>query len=174
MKKVLLVITLILTLIGCGISKNKLEQLISSVSLEISCSNLFLPGSIENRNPSIISTQKLLNITISELEEIVDNIGSEGYKDKEQITLWINTLKNINIDFAKDNILIYTFVETSICDYKENHTLINKKKIDIIFKQTSQACDAGMILYYLAYKVSKDIEEVSIKAFEKKAVLINM
>ena len=168
MKKVLLVITLILILIGCGINKNKLDtEKVSKIIIDRT-------GSIENRNPSIISTQKLLDITISKLEEIVDNIGSEGYKDKEQITLWINTLKNINIDFAKDNILIYTFVETSICDYKENHTLINKKKIDIIFRQTSQACDAGMILYYLAYKVSKDIEEVSIKAFEKKVVLIDM
>ena len=157
MKKILLSITVILTLIGCGINKNKLEQLISKDTEKIS-KIIIDTGQIENRSPIIISTQKMFDAMISKLTE----------------TTWIKLLKDANVDFNKNNILIYTFKEASICSYKENRVLKDNKQIDITFTYTGGICMNASTVYYLAYKVSKDIEKVSIKAFEKEAVLIDM
>jgi len=157
MKKVLLVITLILTLIGCVISKNKLEQLISKDTEEIS-KIIIDTGRIKNRSPNIISTQEMFDVMISELTE----------------TTWIKLLKDSNVDFNKNNVLIYTFKEASICSYKENRVLKDNQQIDITFTYTGGICMDASTVYYLAYKISKDIKKVSIKAFEKEAVIIDI
>ena len=62
----------------------------------------------------------------------------------------------------------------SICDYKEDKILKGAKHIDIIFTQTNEICMDASILYYLAYKVSKDIKSVGIKAFEQENVIIDL
>jgi hypothetical protein len=177
MKTALLLIgTFLLILTGCGSSKNnpttpptQNTEKISNIVIDRIGNEL-----VTHPNREVISTQELFETTISDLEETANAIDSNAFRDKEQVLSWIKALNDVNIDFEKDNILIYTFKESSICDYKENTVLTNDKQISITFSQTSQNCDRVMILYYLAYKVSKDIEKVRIKAFDHENVVIDM
>jgi len=166
MKKILLVITLILTLIGCGINKNKLTKLISNKDTE-EVSTIMIDrvmSSFPLKGINIISTQKLLDVTIFKLAKI---------KNKKQLSL-IKALQDAHVDFEKDNILIYTFRQHSICDYRVDRFSKNTQKLNIVFTQTSEICGEAAVNYYLAYRLSKDIKKVSIKAFEKETVLIDM
>ena len=169
------IITFLLILTGCGSSKNnptttpQNTKNISKIVIDRTGNKL-----VTYPNGEVISTQELFQTTISDLEEIANAINSNASKDKEQVNSWIKALKDTNIDFEKDNILIYTFKQYSICDYKEDRILKDTKQINITFTQTNEICTDSSIIYFLAYKVSKDIEKVSIKAFEKEAVEIDM
>jgi len=171
----LLISTFLLILTGCGSSKNnpatptQNTEKISSIIIDRIGNEL-----VTHPDKKVISTQELFKAAISDLEETANAINSNAFKDKEKVTSWIQALKDANIDFEKDNILIYTFMHHSICEYKEDKILKNTKHIDITFTQTNEICMDANTLYYLAYKVSKDIESVGIKAFEQENVVIDM
>ena len=122
----------------------------------------------------IITNNEELSETISLLEEISNEMYPDEYKDTEDLLLWSKELRETNIDFEKDNVLIYTFLEPWICSYAENRVLRDNKQLDITFIITSVACGSAMTGYYLAYKVSKDIEKVGIKAFNHEPIIIDM
>lgn len=169
------IITFLLILTGCGSSKNnptttpQNTKNISKIVIDRIGNDL-----VAYPNGEIISTQELFETTISDLKETANTINSNASKDKKQVNSWIKALKDTNIDFKKDNILIYTFREDSICNYKEDRILKDTKQINITFTQTNEICMDSSIIYFLAYKVSKDVKKVSIKAFEKEAVEIDM
>jgi len=170
------IITFLFILTGCGSSKNnptiipiQNTEKISQIIIDRIGNELVTHSDIK-----VISTQELFETAIFDLEEIINTINPNAKKDREQVRSWINALKNTNVDFNKDNILIYTFKHHSICEYKEDRILKDTKQINITFTQTNEICMDASIVYYLAYKVSKDIERVKIKAFEQESVIIDM
>ena len=122
----------------------------------------------------VILTQELFKTAISDLKEIADSISPDASKDKEQVNAWIKTLNDTEIDFDKENILLYTFEQPHLCDYKESSVLKDTNLIEITFMQTSEICADSNTIYFLAYKVSKDIEKIKIKPFASEAVTIQM
>ena len=171
----LLISTFLLILTGCGSSKNNPStptqntEKISKIVIDRIVNEV-----VTYPNGEVISTQELFETAISDLEETANAINSNAFRDKEQVLSWIKALNDANIDFEKDNILIYTFGHHSICEHKEDRVLKDIKQIDITFLETNEPCLGVSTLYYLAYKVSKDIERIGIKAFEQENVVIDM
>ena len=107
------------------------------------------------------------------LQKAITN--SKLLNTKRKKAIWKSILNNT--DFKKENILIYTFHENSICDYEEKFIKKNSKQIDIIFSISNNPnalCRYSDITYYFAYKVSKNIEKVGIKAFKHDYVIVEM
>ncbi len=167
------IITFLLILTGCGSSKNTTAPTQNNKEISKIIVDRIGNELVTYPNVDVISTQDSFETAISNLKETANMISSNASSDKEQVNSWIKALKDTNIDFEKDNILIYTFREHSICDYKEDRVLKDTKQIDITFTQTSEICMDSSIVYFLAYKVLKNIKKIRIKAFEQESVVIN-
>lgn len=78
-----------------------------------------------------------------------------------KLALWDNKMLNANVDFKKDNILIYTFVSKS-CYYEDS---VTNSEIKIL--STKQSCDNSKdISFVYVYKVSKEIKQIRVKVDE--------
>jgi len=123
--------------------------------------------------PIIVSSEEIFQTTLTNLNQTAQEIVGNPNKDKDMILSWIETLNNTNIDFEKENIIIYANLESSICKFKEISTQENETRIKIEFLITSKVCDTSLITYYWFYKVSKDIKQITIKPFNDAEVNIN-
>ena len=159
MKKIFQILILGLTyaFIGCsshvGINKVLIEYTEAGLPALSKSNRIFMD---RNTLQKAITNSKLLNT-------------------KRKKAIWKSILNNT--DFKKENILIYTFHENSICDYEEKFIKKDSKQIDIIFSISNNPnaiCRHSDITYYFAYKVSKNIEKVGIKAFKHDYVIVEM
>ncbi|MEA2028642.1 MAG: hypothetical protein U9N49_06670 [Campylobacterota bacterium] len=122
----------------------------------------------------VISTQTELDNEIKRLEEseIRDSMDSS-----QGLPLITTILQNSDIDFTQESLVIYAFLEGGICEYNENITLISDTQVDITLSKPffdRTPCTESSTVYYLAYKVSKDIGVVGIQAFHHEYEEIKM
>jgi len=162
MKKIfqILIFGLIYTFVGCsshvGIDKVSTEY--------IEYTNEGLPA---------LSKGNRVFMDRNTLQKAITN--SKLLNTKRKKAIW-NSILN-NTDFKKENILIYTFHENSICDYDEKFIKKDSEQVDIVFSMSNNPnalCRYSDINYYFAYKVSKSIQRVGVKAFKHDYVLVEM
>jgi len=177
MKKIFLllssaIIVATLTACGGGNSDSSATEQNTSVSQTDKVSKIIVEWTpdinfLPTPTSKVIKTQDELNETIGELEVAKDS-------DSDTVESWISSLQNSDIDFEKENLITYAFLYGCIPEYKVDTALATDTQANIIMTKTREECDSAEILFYLAYKVSKDIETVQIIPFNQETVTINM
>ena len=103
-----------------------------------------------------------LNSTIATLDEIVD---------KKNIENWITTMQKAKIDFSKENILVYTLNQPSMCPYSETVSL-GYNFYSINLRRIIKTCTDASVMHYLIYRIPKELSRIFIYAFSEKIVKI--
>jgi len=174
MKNILALFITIFILVGCDINNNGSETKSTETVTSLISDSSFSTDIFVNPSSIVISSEEALQTTLADLNQTAQNISINTNQDKEMILYWIEILNNANIDFNKDNILIYTVTEGEICQFNEIITQKNETHTEIEFSLTSDMCDSSIIVYYWFYKVSKEIEQITIKPFYQTETNINM
>ena len=105
-------------------------------------------------------------------KQILGSYALDGQNSKD---IW-NKL-NTDIDFNKDNILIYTVYQVRNCGYDEKFIKKDSQQVDIVLstpKKSDTICTYSELNHYFIYKVSKKIKKVGIKAFKHDYVVVEM
>lgn len=185
MKKILLILLSLgaIIFVGCNDGDDNLNAngkivrvAVSDITMSDANSMLIdSSGNIEaftHPQKRIIASNELLDAVIADLNESVNHMSDSATEDREQVLSWIRILNEADVDFAKENLFVYTILEEQICNYQETISLNDSKYADIKFEATSTTCDSARILYYLVYKVSKKVETIGIKAFDHGYVTV--
>ncbi len=107
---------------------------------------------------------KILDSNLS-LNNFSDELNSMTPDAK--LALWDSKMLNANVDFKKENILIYTFVSKS-CYYEDN---VSNSEIKIA--STKQSCDNSKnISFVYVYKISKEIKQIRVIVDEEFDLII--
>ena len=120
----------------------------------------------------VIDTEESLNELIEDFNYSKTQIVPEAHHDIEEIENLIKKIQNSNIDFSKYNLLFYPQREGNICYYRENIYLPNNKEVEIKFDVMGNLCEQSVIIYFLFYQVSKEIETITMKIFRSDDVII--
>ena len=92
------------------------------------------------------------NLSLNSFSDELNSITPDA-----KLALWDNKMLNANVNFKKDNILIYTFVSKSC--YYEDSILDSEIKISSI----KQSCDNSKdISFVYVYKISKKIKQIRV------------
>jgi len=177
MKKILLSISLLLILIGCNGNSDNNPKVTIPTNPKISkiIEDTIGAGDLAYPHIEVIPTQALLDAEVADLEEVANGLDSRAYEDKKLIRSWAKKLKDSNIDFTKRSLLLYTFLEHSMCEHTEKYQLKSEKEIDVLFVVGEDArCLDSQAIYYLGYSVSKDIEVVNLKLFANETIVVKM
>jgi len=151
MKKTLILAT-ILMLTGCS-SKVKIENI-----------------SKQERIMGIVKLDKKVFTDRVSLEKAI--LGLKFLSTSKKI-IWKKRLKDI--DFSKNNILVYSFDKCGICGYQEKFIQKSTTQADIIFRFKPKGICIHIEGYYTnVYKVSKDIKKVGVKSCDKGYVVVEM
>jgi len=128
---------------------------------------------LDQYGAKVITTQTELDAEIATLTE--NNIAARSI-DIEQTSSLAAILESSTVDFTQENLLIHAFHYGGICDYNEDVVLKSDTAVNIALTTPSPntPCEELVIDYYLAYKVSKEIESVTIEAFNQDDVVIDM
>ena len=93
------------------------------------------------------------NLSLNNFSDELNSVTPDA-----KLALWDNKMLNANVDFKKDNILIYTFVSKDC--YYEDSVLGSEIKIS----STKQSCDNSKdISFVYVYKVSKEIKQIRVR-----------
>ena len=157
MKQILLLLSLYI-LTGCSANLG-IQQIMKQISSESS------------QITKVISSKS--ELSNGKLKKQILGLSSFNGQSSKDIWSKIQT----DVDFSKDNILIHTVRESSICDYDEKFIKKDAKQVDIMLvypKNPNAICQEASVNYYLVYKVSKSIKRVGIKAFRHDYVVVDM
>ena len=126
----------------------------------------------ENRQITQVITKKSQLKSNKLKKQILGSYSLDGRNSKD---IW--TKLNTDIDFTKDNILIYTVYQVGNCGYDEKFIKKDSQQVDIVLstpKKSDTICTYSELNHYLIYKVSKKIKKVGIKAFRHDYVIVEM
>jgi len=105
----------------------------------------------------VIDSNDSLNLFIQDL----NNSATQSSFVKMKATQWITLLTDANIDFQQNNILFYTFI-CNLCQYQDT-VVLKENNAEIIIDGVSELCNASVTIYVYAYRVSKEIDQITVK-----------
>ncbi len=124
-----------------------------------------------------LGIQQIIKQTTSKSSQVTQVIRNKNELINAKLKKKILDKIQTAIDFSKDNILIHTVYENSICDYDEKFIKKDAQQVDIMLvgsKNPNAICRYEGVNYYLVYRVSKSIKRVGIKAFRHDYVIVEM
>ena len=169
--KYILMLMLSFLLIGCNGDSHDQGVTIPAEQELYNKNNIVLFGFIPNfsfleRYPKsqIITSKDEFDQVIDDLNHmpISDDSGSDNDIDSVTKSRWLNTLNSANIDFSKDNLLMFRFTEGKLYDLKIAESDIGKDKKLVISVTNPPGSMVAMSNggLFVIYKISKSVENI--------------
>jgi len=169
MKKILLALATlyIFMFVGCG--DNDTNKPVSSIVI----GDIFKTSHFSASEKHIIVSQLQWQELIDDLNNTATSLSTMASGNAEVVYHWVSILEKTNIDFTKENILVFTDTVGGGCIVEDTITLNNdNKEAKIVINSINTTCTTAVTLYYLAYKVSKEVETIDVKVLGNDPVRI--
>jgi len=98
--------------------------------------------------------------------ETKDNFEREMLEWKDigdtKVDEWVETIEETSIDWDKEMLLLYTFEESCLYDYRSVVGVTNRGAVTIKLQKVREECSDISSQYLLAYTISKEVEQLSL------------
>jgi len=101
---------------------------------------------------SIVDTEDSFDQAMLELKNVGDT----------KIDEWVETIENTSIDWNKEMLLLYTFEESCLYDYRSLVEATNRGAVTIKLHKVREECADISSQYLLAYTISKEVKQLSL------------
>ncbi len=184
-KNIIFLFSFILT-IGCGVMNNpeenkKVSQVSTESMLSTDANKAFIDSIgdmnfiVDNPDMTHTPAYKIFETKIS-MDNFLKDLNTTAQTlpegDLQIVTNWINSMKNANTNYETQNLLFYPILQSQDCGIEDSITTNINNSINITLKPTKNSCEEAHIYYALVYQISKEIENISIKAFDKESITI--
>ncbi len=167
--KKMMFLAILLLLIGCGIMNNpqddgdttKISKIFTADLDNTEINQEFIDNTsvvgLEDVTYRIIDSNASLNLFIQDLNDS----ATQSSFVKMKATQWITLLTDANVDFQQNNILFYTYI-WNLCQYQDT-IVFKENNAEIMIDITSELCNPSATIYVYAYRVSKEIKQITVK-----------
>jgi hypothetical protein len=116
----------------------------------------------------VFETFDAASLFLTDLNSSAQTLSDEDYK---LVKSWIKNIKDQNIDYVNKNLLFYPIQTNDECGIRDN-IIIQGTNAAIELQTTKLQCESIQMYYALFFSISKEIENVKFKIFDKEEVTV--